>query len=72
LKLVDLMNPKGKNILQNVKTWAWCVQRVLISSCLYSYHNAFEMEGNFIGLEHTQCWLFVLWFLMGYVFTTQW
>jgi hypothetical protein len=22
LKLVDLMNPKGKNILQNVKTWA--------------------------------------------------
>ncbi len=50
LKLVDLMNPKGQNILWDVKTWASCVQKVLIPSCLYSYHNAFKTEGNFIRL----------------------
>jgi hypothetical protein len=53
------------------------VQIIPRSSCLYSYHNAFEMASMLVGLEHTQCWLFVFWFLgfhyfLGYIFTIQW
>jgi hypothetical protein len=74
----DLLKTTLFSLLKSYpKVCVWYVEIIPRSSYLYSYQNAFEMEGMFVGLEYTQCWLFLFWFLgfhyfLGYIYTIHW